>query len=105
MNTKKALPEYVRVCLGATFLLGVIAHGMALVNKFCLADEAAYLFSVGSTTVSGRWFLGMIGAFVRWFFGSPNFSLPLTGGLLTILLTGLCSCVLVSWMGLKKKIS
>lgn len=105
MNTKKALPEYVRICLGATFLLGVIAHGMALVNKFCLADEAAYLFSVGSTTVSGRWFLGMIGGFVRWFFGSPNFSLPLTGGLLTILLTGLCSCVLVSWMGLKKKIS
>ena len=105
MNAKKYLPEYVKICLEVTFLLGVLAHGMALVNKFCIADEAVYLFSVGSTTVSGRWFLGAIGAFVRWFFGSPNFSLPLTGGLLTILFTGLCSCVFVAWMGLKKKIS
>lgn len=99
----RRLPEYVRVCLTSTFLFGLLAHGMALTNKFAVVDELYYGFNVGSTVASGRWFLEILGGFVRWLFGSPNFSLPLTGGLLTIFFTALCSCVLVDWLELKRK--
>ena len=101
----KQLPEYIKYCMCSTLMIGILAHGVALVTKFSMMDDAHYLFSVGSTTVSGRWFLEILGSFVRCFFGSPNFSLPLLGGLITILLSGLCGCVLISWMELKKKIS
>lgn len=87
----------------SSFAFGVFAHGMALLQKFAIADEIHYGFTVGSTIASGRWFLEILGRLVSFFFGSPNFSLPLTGGLLTIFFTGLCSCALVSWMGLKYK--
>ena len=99
------LPQYVRVCFISTFLLGLLAHGMALTNKFAVVDELNYGFNVGSTVASGRWFLEILGSFVRWLFGSPNFSLPLTGGLLTIFFTALCSCVLIDWLELKRKLS
>lgn len=98
-------PEYIRVCIISSFVFGLLAHGMALTNKFAVADEVHFGFSVGSTVVSGRWFLGILGGIIRWLFGSPNFSLPLTGGLLTILLTALCSCAFVSWMNLKQKVT
>ena len=93
------MPAYIRVCLLSTLGFGILAHGMALVTKFSMADEAHYLFSVGATVTSGRWFLGVLGAVVRWIFGSPNFSLPLWSGLITLFLAGLCGCVLVRWMG------
>ena len=84
----------IKVCLISSLIWGLLAHGVALTTKFAVADEVHFGFSVGSTIVSGRWFLEILGRFVRFFFGSPNFSLPLTGGLLTIFLTGLCSCTL-----------
>ena len=65
------LPAYIRVCMVSTLLWGILAHGIALVTKFSMADEAHYLFSVGATVTSGRWFLGVLGAIVRWVFGSP----------------------------------
>lgn len=102
---QRKIPPYIKVCLLSTLLFGILAHGTALVTKFAMADELHLGFTVGYTVVSGRWFLEILGRIVRWFFGSPNFSLPLTGGLLTILFTGLCSCVLVRWMDLKRKVS
>ena len=104
-NLIQSLPDYVRVCLISTFVWGLLSHGIALTNKFSLADDIHFLFSVGYTTVSGRWFLGVLGKLVSFLFGSPNFSLPLFGGLLTIFFTSLSSCVLVHWMDLKSKIS
>ena len=97
------LPAYIRVCMVSTLLWGILAHGIALVTKFSMADEAHYLFSVGATATSGRWFLGVLGAIVRWVFGSPNFSLPLWSGLATLFFTGLCICVLVWWLKLSHK--
>ena len=99
------MPVYIRICLISAFVWGILAHGMALVTKFAMADEAYYLFSVGGTVTSGRWFLGLLGTAVRWVFGSPNFSLPLWSGLVTLFFTGLCSCALVWWLELKQKCS
>lgn len=101
----RELPAYIRVCMVSTLLWGVLAHGIALVTKLSMADEAHYLFSVGATATSGRWFLGALGAVVRWVFGSPNFSLPLWSGLITLVFAGLCSCVLVRWMGWQRRCS
>ena len=46
------LPAYIRVCMVSTLLWGILAHGIALVTKFSMADEAHYLFSVGATATS-----------------------------------------------------
>lgn len=100
---RQPLPEYACTCMLSTLAFGLLAHGFALFTKLAIGDEAFLLFTVGATTGSGRWFLGLLGSAVQFFFGSPNFSLPLWGGLLTLVCTGLCSCALVSWLGLAKK--
>ena len=80
-----------KLCFFSTFFWGLLAHGAALVTKFTFQDEVSYLFDVGSTVASGRWFLGVLGWLVRTVFGSPNFSLPLLGGLMILLLCCICS--------------
>lgn len=92
-------------CMISAVLWGAVAHGMVLVRKFTFFDEANYLFSVGATTISGRWFLGILGAIVRWLFGSADFSLPLWSGGLTILLAGVCGFVCSELWRLEKKSS
>lgn len=107
-NIRHISPENLsayKICLIAALVWGLLAHGMALTNKIILFDEITYLFGVGVTTSSGRWFLEVLGKFAQWLFGSPNFSLPLWGGLINLLLAGLCSCVLVSWLSMKTKLS
>ena len=94
-----------KVCLIATLVWGLAAHGFALTNKLCMGDDLHFLFGVGFTLESGRWFLEVLGRVTAWFFGTSNYSLPLSGGLLSILFSGLCSCILVSWMGLSRKSS
>ena len=39
------LPAYIRVCMVSTLLWGILGHGVTLVTKFSMADEAHYLFS------------------------------------------------------------
>jgi len=108
-NTSRILspwnqPAY-KVCLITALAWGLAAHGFALTNKLCMGDDLHFLFSVGFTLESGRWFLEILGRIASWFFGTSNFSLPLSGGLLSIIFSGLCSCILVSWMGLSRKSS
>ena len=87
----KSKKQRLYFCILSAFLWGFVAHGVALVTKFMFQDEPVYLFSVGSTVASGRWFLGLLGGAVRLFFGSPNFSTPLLGGFWILFLTGLAS--------------
>ena len=67
------LPEYAPVCMLSTLVFGLLAHGFALFTKFAIGDEAFLLFTVGATTTSGRWFLGLLGnavfAAVCWYPG------------------------------------
>lgn len=90
-------------CLLSAFAWGLAAHGVALVTKFTFQDELAYLFSVGSTVASGRWFLGCLGAFVRLLFGSPNFSLPLLSGFWILFLSGLTGFQIAELLNLRRK--
>ena len=86
----------------ATLVFGVLAHGSALFNKYSMVDDPQYLFGMGYTFRSGRWFLGILGSLVRWFTGSPNFSLPLYSGILCLAVLALCACVLIPLLGFTK---
>ena len=91
-----------KLCFFSTFFWGLLAHGAALVTKFTFQDEVSYLFGVGSTVASGRWFLGVLGWLVRTVFGSPNFSLPLLGGLMILLLCCICSFQVLSLLNIRQ---
>lgn len=78
----------------STGLWGILAHGMALFNKYSFHDDAG-LFSVGATYSSGRWMLGILDEGIRKLTGSPHYSMPLFNGIVAICFIAL-SCVLVS---------
>lgn len=99
---EKTWPHF-RVTMLSALLFGGLAHGVALFNKFSMVDDPQFLFNVGITFRSGRWFLGILGGIVRFLFGSPNFSLPLLSGLVCLLLLGLAACMLVSLLELPRK--
>lgn len=92
-----------RVTMVSALIFGLLAHGVALFNKFSMVDDPQFLFNVGSTFRSGRWFLGILGGAVRFLLGSPNFSLPLYSGLICLVLLGLAACMLVSLLELDRK--
>lgn len=94
-----------KLCFFSTFFWGLLAHGAALVTKFTFQDEVSYLFGVGSTVASGRWFLGVLGWLVRTVFGSPNFSLPLLGGLMILLLCCICSFQILSLLNIRQRVA
>ena len=98
----KSKKQRLYFCILSAFLWGFVAHGVALVTKFMFQDEPVYLFSVGSTVASGRWFLGLLGGAVRLFFGSPNFSTPLLGGFWILFLTGLASFQMAELLNLHR---
>ena len=48
-----------RVAFLSTLIWGVLAHGMALFNKFSFHDDLENFYGVGNTYVLGRWMLGL----------------------------------------------
>lgn len=90
-------------CMLSAFAWGLAAHGVALVTKFTFHDELNYLFDVGSTVASGRWFLECLGALVRLLFGSPNLSLPLLSGFWVLFLSGLAGFEITELLNLRRK--
>lgn len=79
----------------STFIWGIIAHGMALFNKYSFHDDIGALFSVGGTYNLGRWLLGVLGEFISKFFGSSLYSIPLINGLCSILFIAISACIII----------
>lgn len=74
-----------------TFIIGLVAHGFMLFNKFSLNDDNDCLFRLGLTYPQGRWLIGILDdAFQA--LGTYNVSLPLFNGVLALLLIALSSC-------------
>ena len=63
---------------------GVIAHGMALFNKYCFHDDSEAFNGIGVTYNSGRWMLGLMGEWFTKLVGSRHYSLPIVNGMITI---------------------
>lgn len=78
------------------FIWGIVAHGMALFNKYSFHDDAAFLFDVGGTYSFGRWMLGVLGELETKFFGGSNYSLPVCNGICTLLFMAIIACIFVN---------
>ena len=89
-----------RTAVISAFLWGIASHGMGLFNKFSVHDDVMN-YSVGSTYISGRWMLGLLGEFEKWIFKSGHFSLPLFNGLLAITLIAVCAALIVRMLEIK----
>lgn len=87
------------------FFFGFLAHGMGFFNQLSIHDDANYLFGVGATFTSGRWFLGLLDSFVKWLLGSGHYSLPLINGCISLLFLALFCCVLVSLLEIRRTAS
>ena len=79
---------------------GLLAHGMALFNKYCINDDLM-LFSPGATYSSGRWMLGIIARIESFFFGDGTVSLPLFNGILSIIFIALAAAIVVRIIDIK----
>lgn len=69
----------------------ILAHGMALFNKYSYHDDVASFNSVGNTYSSGRWMLGVLGKIVNIITGSKHVSTPIPNGVLTVV------CIAMIW--------
>ena len=67
---------------------------MMLFSKLSYHDDMQELYSVGGTTILGRWFLGVLGSLEKLVFDMGNMSLPVVNGLLTIVFAGLLCCLI-----------
>ena len=100
---KKVSPQARCVFLGALFF-GLFAHGMGLFNKFSHHDDVAILFDQGSTVSSGRWMLQVLAWLETKIYGTPNTSLPLYNGLISLVFIGLVGCLLVRLLKIKSRV-
>ena len=83
------------------FVAGMLAHGMALLNKLSWHDDIASLFDVGSTVPSGRWMLEVLGNLEEAFYQDGHYSLPLFNGLLGLLCIAAAACLLADLFRLR----
>ena len=53
--------EGTKTAFSGAMILGLLAQGMALLNKFSWHDDIFSLFLTGDTITSGRWMLHVLG--------------------------------------------
>ena len=87
----------------SSVIAGILAHGMALFNKYSFHDDAYSLFTVGATFTSGRYMLYELSGFVQRNFGGL-FSTPLYEGLITIVVISFSCMFLTSLLNIKSKV-
>lgn len=88
----------------STIIFGLLSQGMGLFNKYSYHDDIMNMFTVGSTTVSGRWMLELLSKIELFIFGDGHFSLPLFNGILAIIYIGLIACVIIKLLDIKNNV-
>lgn len=68
----------------SSFAWGILAHGMAMFNKYSYHDDVPWFNGVGETYGLGRWFLAISGKITELLMCSRNYSTPVFNGMLTI---------------------
>ncbi len=76
------------------FAWGIVAHGMAMFNKFSYHDDVPWFNGVGETYGLGRWALGAFGTLTEKILMGRNYSLPVFNGLLTIAAICFMACII-----------
>lgn len=80
IREKEMYLRKVKWIAGSSAAWGILAHGMALFNKYSFHDDAA-LFLIGETYAVGRWMLGFLGEWMKKITGSTYYSTPLFKGI------------------------
>lgn len=83
---------------------GLLAHGMAMFNKYSYHDDVPHFNGVGVTYELGRWFLAISGRLASAFFGSKNYSIPLFEGVLTIVAIAIMTYIICCKLTIENKI-
>lgn len=91
----RKVDERYRITFISTFIFGLIAHGMALFNKYSFHDDIGALFDMSGPINSGRWALEALTLVQKAIHGPGIYSLPLLKGLLSIFFIALTACLLV----------
>lgn len=91
------------VAFFSTIIAGVLAHGMALFNKYSFHDDTYSMFTVGATFTSGRYMLYEVSHFIQTKIGGL-FSTPLYEGMITIVFIAFSSILLISLLKIKSKV-
>ncbi|MBR2823839.1 MAG: glucosyltransferase domain-containing protein [Clostridia bacterium] len=104
MTALRKIPPQVRIAFFSAVLFGLFAHGTGLLNKFSHHDDAASLFDLGTTLSSGRWALLVFQWLEGAFFGTPNTSLPLYNGMVSILCIGAVAGLTAHLMKIRNRV-
>lgn len=93
-----------RIAFFSAVLFGLLAQGTCLFYKISYHDDAFYFFDSGATYSSGRWMLGLLADFDRFFFGDALISLPIFNGIIAIFYLALASVLIVSFLKIRNEI-
>ncbi len=86
----------------SSFVFALLAHGMVFFNKYAAFDEAGFIFDVGATYTSGRWFLGLLGSLHNFLLGSGNYSLPVVNCVTSIFFIAIAICIIIKMFNIKR---
>ena len=95
-------PQAICAFFGA-LVIGILAHGMGLFNKYSWHDDIFALFQTGATVTSGRWMLHVLTQAEILLFGDLHASLPLFNGLCSILCIGISAGLMVSLLRIRSE--
>lgn len=84
--------------------VGIIAHGMALFNKYSVHDDAGMYYGVGATFSSGRWMLEGLSWLELHFFGDGHYTLPIVNGMISILFLAASACLLIGMLDIRQSV-
>ena len=91
-----------KIAFFSVIIFGVLAHGMALFNKFSVHDDVIGTYYLGATFSSGRWMLGLLSELEYIVWGNGSFSMPLFNGIVSISLTAVSVCLIVKLFDVKR---
>ena len=94
-----------RAVLKYTYLFGLLAHGVALLNKFSWHDELqhGYKLSVARAVPLGRWLRAFLGNITSKLFGGYNLSLPLVYGVVSLFFIALSAYLIIKIFRITEK--
>jgi len=88
----------------STMICGILAHGIALFNKYSWHDDLFFMFSPGSTVAAGRWSLHLLSWIEDLFFLDGHFSMPLYNGIIAIFCIAVTACMLVKMLKIRSRV-
>lgn len=91
-------------CFVSSLFLGIIAHAYVFFNILFIHDGIISIFSVGRTVHSGRWSLKIISYLYKIFTLNDYYQTPWLQGLISILLLGVFSYLIIKLLNIKSKI-